>query len=114
MPGVMDREATRVLNEIKQIYGLSESELADLFKVRRPSLAAWRETGIPKTRLASAERQLDLARIFAREVIRSRVPEIVRTRDDWLDGRSILEVLASDGPDPVYGYLHRLFRYGHG
>ena len=112
MRDVMDREATELLDEIREVFGLSESELADLFRVRRPSVAAWRETGIPQTRRATAERLLDLARVFAREVIPSRIPEIVRTPDAWLGDRSVLEVLGSEGP--VYAYLHRLFSYSHG
>lgn len=107
----MDRQAIELLNQIRATFGLSESELADLFRVRRPSLAAWRETGLPQTRRATAERLLGLARVFAQEVIPSRIPEIVRTPDAWLGGRSVLDVLAGEGPDPVYAYLHRLFSY---
>jgi transcriptional regulator with XRE-family HTH domain len=111
MAKVMDREAIELLDEIREGFGLSESELADLFRVRRPSVAAWRETGIPPTRRATAERLLALVRVFTREVVPSRIPEIVRTADAWLGGRSVLEVLASEGPDPVYAYLRRLFSY---
>lgn len=111
MTEVIDREATVLLDEIRLVFGLSESELADLFRVRRPSVAAWRETGIPQTRRATAERLAGLARVFAREVIPSRIPEIVRTPDAWLGGRSVLDVLASVGPDPIWAYLHRLFSY---
>jgi transcriptional regulator with XRE-family HTH domain len=107
----VEREAAPLLDEIREILGLSEGELADLFNVRRPSLTAWRSVGIPPGRRATAERLQGIARILDRELIRSRIPEIVRTRDGWLGDRTVLEVLASDGPDAVYGYLGRLLSY---
>ncbi|MGA8575545.1 MAG: hypothetical protein WB609_07655 [Candidatus Cybelea sp.] len=101
-----------MLDDISETFGLSDSELADLFGVRRPSLAGWREHGLPQGRRATAERLHDLARVLRREIIPSRIPEIVRTRDEWLEGRTILETIRRDGPEPVYGYLRRLFSYG--
>lgn len=85
--------------------------MADLFGVRQPSLAEWRSRGIPATRRASVERLHELARVLQREVLAARIPEIVRTRDEWLGGRSILEVIRAEGVEPVYGYLARLFAY---
>lgn len=114
MAQVIDQEAAPLLDEIREILGLSESELADLFRVRRPSLTAWRAVGIPRARRATAERLQALARVLDRELIRSRIPEIVRTPDAWLGDRTILGVLVSDGPDSVYGYLGRLFAYADG
>ncbi|HEY7928226.1 MAG TPA: helix-turn-helix transcriptional regulator [Candidatus Dormibacteraeota bacterium] len=114
MAQVVDREAAPLLDEIREVFGLSESELADLFGVRRPSLTAWRSVGIPPGRRATAERLLGLARVLDRELIRSRIPEIVRTPDDWLGNRTILDVLIAEGPAPVYGYLGRLFAYAEG
>ncbi len=114
MAQMVDRTAAPLLDEIREVFGLSESELADLFRVRRPSLTAWRSVGIPQGRLATAERLQGLARVFERELVPSRIPEIVRTPDDWLGGRTVLDVLASEGPDPVYGYLGRLFAYAEG
>lgn len=111
MPAVLSSEACEMLDEIEAILGLKETELADLFNVRRPSVSGWREAGIPQTRRASAERILDLARVLAHELKESRIPEIVRTKDAWLDNRTILETIAVHGVEPVYGYLHRLFAY---
>ena len=106
-----DSEAAGLLDPISSTFGLSETELAELFSVRRPSLSGWREHGIPPARHASVERLNDLAGVFAREIIASRIPEVVRTADDWLDGRTILETIRRDGPAPVYAYLSRLFSY---
>lgn len=99
------------LSEIRSIFGLSEHELADLFGVRRESVTGWRLNGIPQTRRASVERLLDLARVLDRDLKPERIPEIVRTHDDWLPHGTILATIAREGPDAVYSYLRRLFSY---
>jgi hypothetical protein len=101
------------LGEIQETFDLSNTELAALFGRTASSLAEWEQRGVPKERRATAERLAGIARLFRRNVIRSRIPEIVRTPDDWLGRRTILQVLATDGVDPIYTYLARLFAY-HG
>jgi len=107
----LNRDACAMLDEIEATLGINETELADLFGIRRPSVTGWREAGIPQTRAASVERLLDLARVLAAEIKPSRIPQIVRTKDEWLGDRTILETIARDGIEPIYGYLHRLFSY---
>ncbi len=102
----------RELNETRTILGLSQTELADLFGVRAPSLAEWKTRGIPPARRASVERLHDLALVLHRRVIPSRIPQVVRTPDAWLGGRTMLEVIRAEGVEPVYAYLARLFSYG--
>jgi transcriptional regulator with XRE-family HTH domain len=99
------------LSEIRSVFGLSEHELADLFGVRRESVIGWRRNGIPDTRRASVERMLDLARVLYRDLKPERIPEIVRTHDDWLTHGTMLQTIAREGPDAVYAYLRRLFSY---
>jgi predicted transcriptional regulator len=101
----------KTLDRVREIFDLSEHELADLFGVQRQSMSAWREHGVPATRRATLERLNDLVRVFAREIIRSRIPEIVRTKDAWLNDRTILETIRTDGPEAIYSYLSRLFSY---
>lgn len=100
------------LEDIREIFGLTKSELADLLGRRPQSIAEWEERGIPLERQASVERLLDLAKLFHRRVKASRIPEVVRTPDAWLGNRTILETLRADGVDPIYAYLGRLFNYG--
>ncbi len=99
------------LDEIRQTFGLTKPELAVLFGRQAPSVAEWAVRGIPADRRATAERLVGLARLFRRQLIESRIPEIVRTKDSWLGNRTILQVLASDGVDPIYAHLARLFAY---
>jgi transcriptional regulator with XRE-family HTH domain len=105
-------DRNRELDETSAILGLSQTELADLFGVRAPSLAEWKTRGIPPARRAAVERLHDLALVLNRKVIPSRIPQIVRTADEWLGGRTILEVIRAEGVEPIYTYLARLFSYG--
>jgi DNA-binding XRE family transcriptional regulator len=97
------------LEEIRDTFGLTRSELADLLGRRPQSIIEWATRGIPRDRQASVERLVDLARLFRRRVTTSRIPQIVRTRDDWLGGRTMLEALHTDGVDTIYAYLGHLF-----
>ena len=99
------------LEEIREIFGLSWAELADLLGCRTQSVLKWETRGIPSDKRATVERLLDLAHVFSKRVIASRIPEIVRTPDAWLGGRTILETLRTEGVDPIYAYLSRLFAY---
>ncbi len=100
------------LQQIREVFGLTRSELADLLGRRAQSLIKWETRGVPRQKRACVERLLDLAQLFRRRVIASRIPEIVRTPDSWLGNRTILETLRFDGVDPIYAYLGRLFNYG--
>ncbi|HEY1949240.1 MAG TPA: hypothetical protein VGG97_19685 [Bryobacteraceae bacterium] len=104
--------AVSELEEIREIFGLTKSEIADLLGRRAQSLIEWETRGVPRDKRASVERLHDLAQLFRRRVIASRIPEIVRTPDAWLGNRTILETLRADGVDPIYAYLGRLFNYG--
>ena len=99
------------LAEIRDTFGLSKNDLADLLQRRASSITEWEHRGIPRDRQASVDRLVDLAHVFRERVIASRIPQIVRTPDAWLGGRTMLQALASEGVDPIYAYLARLFRY---
>lgn len=96
---------------VRRVLGISDEQLADLFGIRRASLVGWRKHGIPLNRRASVARLVELARVLARDVREERLPEIVRTPDEWLGGKSILQTIAGAGVEPVFAYLHRLFSY---
>lgn len=102
----------KILDRIRKVFAVSENDVATLLGVQRQSITGWREHGIPPARRASVERLDDLARVLNEELIPSRIPEAVRTPDEWLGGRTILETVTIDGPEAVYGYLTRLFAYG--
>lgn len=99
------------VRRIKELFGLSDAELANLFGVKRQALAYWREHGIPAGRAADVDRIYELAERFARTFKAARLPQIVRTAGRGLGNRSVLEVLAKDGPQPIFDYLYRLLSF---
>src|SRR6201997_1630297 len=103
--------ANAELTEIRQLFGLTKAELADLLGRRPQSVIEWETRGIPAEKRATVERLLDLAHLFRDRVSASRIPEVVRTPDSWLGNKTILETLRTDGVDPIYTYLGRLFNY---
>ncbi len=109
-PVTTERDA-EALDQIREVMGLSEAELGDLFGVRRESIIGWRRNGIPDARRAKVASLLDLARILFRDIKPDRIPEIVRKQDDWLEHGTILETVKREGVAPIYSYLRRLFAY---
>lgn len=103
-----DRET---LDAIRSIFGLSESEIANLFNVQRQSIVRWRKKGIPDARQSSVAKILQVARLLHHELRSERIAEIVRTQDSWLEHGTILETLRHDDVDTVSKYLRRLFSY---
>jgi DNA-binding XRE family transcriptional regulator len=99
------------LDEIREVFGLTKAEMADLLGRRAQSLSEWETRGVPRDMRASVERLHDLAKLFRKRLIASRIPGVVRTPDAWLGNRTILETLRVDGVDPIYAYLGRLFNY---
>ena len=111
MAPVTERVGADALDEIRSVFGLSESDLAGLFAVSRPAVGRWRAGGVPVERGADVDRVRELAAYFHRRFIPSRIPQIVRTPGRGLGGKSVLTVISESGVEPVYGYLERLFAY---
>jgi predicted transcriptional regulator len=111
MSGVTDRVRAPALDEIRRIFGLSETELASLFAVTRPAIARWRENGVPVERGADVDRVRELAEYFHRRFYPVRIPQIVRTPGRRLGDKSVLAVISESGVQPVYAYLEQLFSY---
>jgi len=103
------------LDEIRRILGLSEAELGELFGVSRQAVGHWRVHGVPAGRGADVDRIAELARFLEREIVTSRIPQIIRTpgrdKNDSLRGRSMLAVMRDEGVMPIYRHLERLFSY---
>jgi hypothetical protein len=82
------------LDSIRHGFGLSEAELAGIFRVSRATVAKWRGRGVPYERAADVDRVLDLVTAYVTHYEPARVPQMVRTAEPALDGKSILETLA--------------------
>jgi hypothetical protein len=106
--GVTDAEE---LSYIAEALDLSDADLGGIFGVTRQAVAQWRERGIPAERSADVNRVVEVAQFLQRRLIAKRIPQIVRTAGKGLGGRTILQVLQTDGVTPVYEYVMRLASY---
>jgi hypothetical protein len=105
------RDGALAIDEIRQIFGLSETAFARLFGVTRQAVEKWRVHGVPPGRRADLDRCLEIAGALKARLIETRIPQIVRTPAQALGGRTVLDVLQADGPELVYRYLHQLYSY---
>ncbi len=103
--------SVRDIDEIRQVFGLTETAFARLFRVSRQAVEKWRRHGVPAGRSADLDRMLEIARVFGQRLIESRIPQIVRTPAAGLGERTVLEVLETQGAEPIYRYLHKLYSY---
>ncbi len=101
----------RAIDEIRQIFGLTETAFARLFRVSRQAVEKWRRHGVPAGRSADLDRTLEIARVFKERLVETRIPQIVRTPAAGLEQRTVLEVLEAEGAEPIYRYLHELYSY---
>jgi transcriptional regulator with XRE-family HTH domain len=95
---------------VRDALGLSKTELGRLFGIRRQALDQWNR-GIPADRTAQVNRLVELAQFLQSRLVPARIPEIVRTAAKGLGGKTILEVLATSGVEPIYEYVARLAAY---
>jgi len=107
----LEKKTTRAIDEIRQIFGLSETRVARLFGVSRQAVDKWRTAGVPSIRVADVDRVLEIAHVFKRRLKAERIPQIVTTPAKGLNGNTVLEILERRGPEPIYRYLHELYSY---
>lgn len=96
---------------IREVFGISNTELGKIFGVERQAVAQWSSRGIPPQRSAQFDRIVELGQFLQRRLIPARIPQIVRTPGKGLGGKTVLEVLRSEGVEPIYDYLRMLAAY---
>ena len=111
MAVTLEKKNTRAIEEIRRIFGLSETRVARLFGVSRQAVDKWRIAGVPANRMADVDRVLEIAHVFKKRLKAERIPQIVATPAKGLQGSTVLEVLERRGPEAVYRYLHELYSY---
>jgi hypothetical protein len=106
-------DTAQQLDFVREAFGLSETELGELFKVTRQATSQWRERGLPPERSAQVDRVVELAQFLQRRLVPQRIPEIVRTPAKSLGGQPILAVLREHGPLPIFNYVLGLAAYAN-
>jgi len=104
-------EGRRMIHAIAGTFGIGRTDLAEILHVRPSTLGQWSRRGVPAAHTADVDRLLELSERFRRAFANERIQQIVRTPGAGLNGRTVLEVLKTDGPQAVSDYLYRLLSF---
>lgn len=99
------------LARVQAVFGLSVTELAELFGVRRQAAGAWLTTGVPSARRAKAATLAAVADVLAYRLKHERIPGIVRRAAAAYGGRSMLEVIAAGEEEWLLESVRESFDY---
>jgi hypothetical protein len=98
-----------LLDPIAETFGLSETELAGLFGVKRQAIQQWRDRGIPSRRQAKASSVAAIADLLSHQLKPERIPGIVRRPAPAYGGISALEMIEDDRQEQLYEIVRRSF-----
>jgi hypothetical protein len=99
------------LDTITETFALSDTELAQLFGVRRQAVAHWRRDGIPSARQDKAATVASIADLLSRKLKAERVPGIARRPADAYGGLTMLEMVGADRHDELLESVRESFDY---
>jgi transcriptional regulator with XRE-family HTH domain len=97
------------LDHISEVLGLSRTELAALFGVRRQALDQWATRGVPSERQEKVATLGAIADLLAAKLKRDRIPGVVRRPAPAYGDRSILDAIAAGDEDRVLAELQGAF-----
>jgi hypothetical protein len=93
---VLAAAAEPELARIMRVLGLTQTEAAALFGVRRQAVAQWLDAGIPSARAAKVTVVARTADLLDRMLVADRIPGIARTSAPAYGGRTMLEMIANE------------------
>lgn len=97
------------LERVQAVLGLSRTEFAALFGVRRQALDHWEVTGVPAERLEKLATVEEIADLLAAKLKGERVPGVVRRLSSAYGGRSALDAITAGDQDLVLAELRDAF-----
>lgn len=97
------------LDRIRTVFGLSRTELAGLFGVRRQALDRWAARGVPAERQEKLATIGEIADLLAANLKEDRIPGVVRRPSPAYGERSALAAIAEDEQNLVLGELRDAF-----
>jgi hypothetical protein len=97
------------LEHIASVLGLTRTELAGLFGVRRQALDQWQARGVPAERQAKLATVGAITDLLAAKVKRDRIPGVARRSAPAYGDRSMLEAIAAGDEDEVLAELRDAF-----
>ena len=105
------RRSGRTLHRILAVWGLNQSEAADLFGVARQAVSKWLDRGIPAERAEAIAELAAATDLLVRHVKRDRIPAVVRRPAAALDGKSLVELVRASRPHDVLEACRSMFDF---
>ncbi len=105
------RRAGRSLGRILQVWGLNQSEAANLFGVTRQAVSKWLARGVPSDRAQAIADLAAATDLLVRHVKRDRIPAVVRRSAPALDGLSLVELSAASRTRDVLEACRSMFDF---
>jgi transcriptional regulator with XRE-family HTH domain len=84
------------LRRVMEAFGLSKTELAALFGVRRQAIDQWQRRGVPAERQEKVATLLAVADLLERKLKPGRLPGVARRPADAYGGETMLTMIAAD------------------
>lgn len=105
------RRSGRSLGRILQVWGLNQSEAANLFGVTRQAMSKWLARGVPSERAQAIADLAAATDLLVRHVKRDRIPAVVRRSAPALDGLSLVELSAASRTHDVLEACRSMFDF---
>jgi hypothetical protein len=96
---------------VLSVWGLSQTEAGGAFGVSRQAVSKWLAAGAPSDRAVAIADLAAATDILVRHLTRDRIPAVVRRPAANLAGRSLIEVLATDGAHAVLEACAEMFAF---
>jgi hypothetical protein len=93
------------------VWGLSRSDAGEAFGVTRQAVSKWVAAGAPRERAVAIADLAAATDILVRHLARDRIPAVVRRPAPNLGGRSLLDVLTTDGARAVLEASEAMFAF---
>ncbi len=105
------RRSGRSLGRILRVWGLNQSEAANLFGVTRQAMSKWLARGVPSERAQAVADLAAATDLLVRHVKRDRIPAVVRRSAPALDGLSLVELSAASRTRDVLEACRSMFDF---
>lgn len=99
------------LDTIADSFDLNDTELGQIFGVKRQAIGQWRADGVPARRAAKVATVASITDLLTRKLKADRLPGIARRPADAYGGLSMLDLIAADRHRELHESVRESFAY---
>lgn len=100
-----------MLSRVLQAFGLSLTELGELFGVSRQAVTEWLDKGVPAERRSKLQTILSVAELLQRKLRPGRLPAVSRKPAEAYGDLSMLQMIAADRHQELLDDVRRSFEW---